>query len=126
MIYTINSFYNIKKKESSNYDPYIEFQSEYFKKLEYFQKNYFRKIPIKFIDIFNKSEIEYSNKMKKLITTIIIFMVICLWGFCLYIMIFYIQKLVHILLISRCIFKIIPTKVINQTKELEDWIDDKY
>ena len=126
MIYTLNSFYNIKKNQLSNYDPYIEFQSESFKKLEYFQKNYFRKIPIKFIDIFNKSEIEYSDKMKKLITTIIIFMVICLWGFCLYIMIFYIQKLVHILLISRCIFKIIPTKVINQTKELEDWIDDKY
>ena len=103
---------------NSNYDFYYEFQREQFKRLEYLQTNYFRYHPKKFIEIFHSSEQEYSHQMKRLITTIIILMVICLWVFCIYIMVFYIKKLVHILLISRCIFKIIPTKVINQTNDM--------
>jgi uncharacterized protein YggT (Ycf19 family) len=53
-------------------------------------------------------------------------MIISIWIFSLYIILRYIDVLIRLLLISRCIFKIIPTRVINQTKELEDWIDDKY
>ena len=126
LVYDINLHYELSLMNNSNYDFYHEFQREQFKRLEYLQTHYFRYHPMKFIEIFHSSEQEYSLQMKKLITTIIILMVICLWVFCIYIMVFYIKKLVHILLISRCIFKIIPTKVINQTKELEDWIDDKY
>ena len=125
-IFTIKENYNLKKLYLSNYNPYIEFSTEDFKKIEYLQINYLNKLPSIFINIFHKSEVEFSKYMKNMITLIIVLMIICLWIFCLYIIIFYIKKIIHLLLISRCIFKIIPTRVINQTKELEDWIDDKY
>ena len=125
-IYTIEENYKLKKQYLSDYNSYIEFSSEEFKRIEYLQMFYLSKLPNKFIEIFHQSEVEFSQLMKKLIIIIDIFMIIILWIYCLYIIIIYIQKIIHLLLISRCVFKIIPTRVINQTKELEDWIDDKY
>ena len=66
-----------------------------------------------------------KNKEKNMII-ILVFMTLCIWVFSLYIILRFVDTLINLLLISRCIFKIIPTKVINKTKELEDWIDDKY
>ena len=125
-IYTIEENYKLKKQYISDYNSYIEFSSEEFKRIEYLQMFYLSKLPNKFIEIFHQSEVEFSQLMKKLIIIIDIFMIIILWIYCLYIIIIYIKKIIHLLLISRCVFKIIPTRVINQTKELEDWIDDKY
>ena len=84
------------------------------------------KLLIFIVKLYKKSNEEYGISVEMNIRTIIIFMVLMLWIFCLYVIFFYIQNLIHLLLISRCIFKIIPTRVINQTKDLEDWIDDKY
>ena len=47
---------------------------------------------------------------------IIIFNIIFLWV--------YIPKLVYLLTVSRCVLKIIPTSIIINTPELEDWIEN--
>ena len=43
---------------------------------------------------------------------------------CMYIAFCFIQKLIYLLGVSRCILKIIPSSVINSTQELENWIEE--
>ena len=63
--------------------------------------------------------------------SIMIIILICILGIlivamCGYIGIFFVEKLIHLLSVSRCILKIIPTSVINSNEDLEKWIEDKY
>ena len=74
----------------------------------------------------NNGQIAFADKKRYNMMLILIFMTVFLWMFSLYVLLYYMNSLINLLLISRCIFKIIPTKVINKTKELEDWIDDRY
>ena len=114
------------KNETEDYTSFYEFGSSSYALLEYINNEYLSKIISIYCEIIEKSNKEYGETVKTNLRTIIIFMILILWIFCLYVIFFYIKNLIHLLLISRCIFKIIPTRVINQTKDLEDWIDDKY
>ena len=70
--------------------------------------------------------LEYLNQKRSLIISLVCFLsctVICL---CIYIGFCFISKLIYYLSVSRCIMKIIPTTVINNTTELETWIENKY
>ena len=69
---------------------------------------------------------EHLNKMVKRLTIIMIVFVICILIASIYIGVFYIQTLVHLLSVSRCILKIIPTAIISSTPELEMWIEASY
>jgi len=112
--------------ENQNYSSFYEFSTDDYGEIEYISTDYFNKIVDVYCDVIEKSREEYGSKEEGNIKIIIIVMIIFLWCFCLYVIFIYVNNLVHLLLISRCIFKIIPTRVINQTKDLEDWIDDKY
>ena len=113
-------------KENNNYSSFYEFSTDDYGEIEYISTDYFNRIVDVYCDVIEKSREEYGSKEEGNIKIIIIIMIIFLWCFCLYVIFIYVNNLVHLLLISRCIFKIIPTRVINQTKDLEDWIDDKY
>ena len=117
--------YNLNA-ENKDYSSFYEFSTDNYGELEYINKKYFHKIIDIYCDVIEKSRKEYGSQEEGNIKIIIIMMIIFLWIFCLYVIFIYVNNLVHLLLISRCIFKIIPTRVINQTKDLEDWIDDKY
>ena len=121
-IYAINKNYEINRKE----DAQKEFKGESFRALEYIHNKFFLNIPNKLFEVFVNSFEEYTDKKRYNMMLILIFMTVFLWMFSLYVLLYYMNSLINLLLISRCIFKIIPTKVINKTKELEDWIDDRY
>ena len=114
------------KENNYNYTSFYEFSTDSYGELEYISSQYFHKIIDIYCEVIEESRKEYGSQEEGNIKIIIIIMIIFLWIFCLYVIFIYINNLVHLLLISRCIFKIIPTRVINQTKDLEDWIDDKY
>ena len=114
------------KQTNSDYNSFYEFSTDNYGELEYISMEYFHKIIDKYCEVIEQSREEYGAQEEGRIKIVIIFMIIFLWMFCLYVIFIYVNNLVHLLLISRCIFKIIPTRVINQTKDLEDWIDDKY
>ena len=118
--------YNLNSQNNNNYSSFYEFSTDNYGELEYINIEYFHKIIDIYCDVIEKSREEYGTQEEGNIKIIIIMMIIFLWIFCLYVIFIYVNNLVHLLLISRCIFKIIPTRVINQTKDLEDWIDDKY
>ena len=117
--------YNLKQN-NSDYNSFYEFSTDNYGELEYISIEYFHKIIDKYCEVIEQSREEYGSQEEGKIKIVIIIMIIFLWLFCLYVIFVYVNNLVHLLLISRCIFKIIPTRVINQTKDLEDWIDDKY
>ena len=121
-IYAINKNYEINGKNEVE----KEFEGESFRALEYIHNKFFLKIPNKLFEVFVNSFEEYTDKKRYNMLLILIFMTFFLWIFSLYVLGYYMNSLINLLLISRCIFKIIPTKVINKTKELEDWIDDRY
>ena len=125
-IYNINKDYEIKLEAEENFVTYKEFENENFKLLEYIHNYFFIYIPEKLQDVFYISFKKYTDNKEKNMIIILVFMTLCIWAFSLYIILRFVDTLINLLLISRCIFKIIPTKVINKTKELEDWIDDKY
>ena len=81
--------------------------------------NNFSQICIDSLDKFLKNKRNYIV----LLTIIFFFMVILL---CVYIAFCFVNHLIHLLSVSRCILKIIPTSVINNTQELESWIENKY
>ena len=114
------------KQQNLNYTSFYEFSTDDYGELEYISIEYFHKIIDKYCEVIEESREEYGTQEEGNIKIVIIIMIIFLWMFCLYVIFIYVNNLVHLLLISRCIFKIIPTRVINQTKDLEDWIDDKY
>ena len=70
------------------------------------------------------------NSYLKFVKSIVIALIVCLEIimiiYCIYLMIFFVKKLVNYLSVSRCIMKIIPTSVIISTQELETWIESKY
>ena len=125
-LYKIEQDYSFKKKINSSFNSFVEFNSDSYSLLDYMNNIYLNKMIDVYCNVIEESNNDYVESIKNSIRTIIIFMILILWIFCIYVIFFYIQNLVHLLLISRCIFKIIPTRVINQTKELEDWMDDKY
>ena len=45
---------------------------------------------------------------------------------CFYIALCFVKQLIHLISVSRCILKIVTTIVINNTPELENWIENKY
>jgi hypothetical protein len=68
----------------------------------------------------------YLNQKKNIVFCLIIIYVIIITIICLYIFFSFIKKLIHLLSVSRCVIRIIPTTVIINTQELESWIESKY
>ena len=76
--------------------------------------------------VLTKDLDRYLKNKLVFVATIIVIMGILTVIYCLIFGIIFIKKLIHYLSISRCIMKIIPTTVIVNTQELEDWIESKY
>ncbi len=102
------------------------FETSYFRDLEYVFYNYITPISDNFAVVVSTSLNNYLMDQK-----IIIIILICIFGFIIllfagYVAFIYTNKLIHLLSVSRCILRIIPTIVINNTAELETWIENKY
>jgi len=102
------------------------FETSYFKDLEYVFYNYITAISDNFAEVVSLSLNNYLLDQKA-----IVIILICVFGliillFAGYVAFIYTKKLIHLLSVSRCILRIIPTVVINNTAELETWIENKY
>ena len=79
-----------------------------------------------FAEIVTMDLNNYLNGNKTLIILLILLLFILMIIYCLFLGITLIKQLIHYLSVSRCIMKIIPTSVIINTQELENWIENKY
>ena len=130
-IYKKDEMENASNKTLQNgtnmtYYKHLLFNNIHFQKIENIYYKYIFSVDDIFGTVFKINLRDYLNKRKNLIILLIFSLAL--------IMVFYnmgylsisLPKLVYILSISRCILKIIPTSVIMNTPELEDWIENKY
>ena len=102
------------------------YESNSFYILEYVFYNYISPVSDNFSEICNKGLLDYLNNKRNIVVFLLIMFSIIIIGLCIYIGFFFVNRLIHLLSVSRCILKIIPTSVINNTQELEMWIESKY
>jgi hypothetical protein len=116
----------LKDKSQRNFVNYLLYETDSFDLLETIFYKYVIQISDNFSDLCVQNLLSYLNNKKELVIILVIILSTILIGLCIYIEFYFISKLIHLLSVSRCILKIIPTTVINNTPELESWIESKY
>ncbi len=116
----------LKDGREEPFKNYYLYESESFNILEKVFYKYVIEVSDNFSILCMDNLLEYLNQKRNLIISLVCILsctVICL---CIYIGFCFISKLIYYLSVSRCIMKIIPTTVINNTPELETFIENKY
>ena len=116
----------LNNESEVDFQNYYLFSSNNFNQLELIFYKYIVPVSNNFGGLCKVSLNNYLKKEKILILILIICLGVIIAGFCIYIIVFFVKKLIHLLSVSRCILKIIPTTVINNTPDLEVWIENKY
>ena len=111
---------------SPPYNKRVLYNSTYFRDMEYIFYHFIYKVGDNFEYVLTKDLDRYLKSNLVYVATIVVIMGTLTVIYCLIFGIIFIKKLIHYLSISRCIMKIIPTTVIVNTQELEDWIESKY
>ena len=125
--YTLNLYkeYELEKNEPGYFKQKLYAQN-YFSVMEEIFYNYVLPVGTVFADIAKNDFNSFLQNKKSLIIAFITCLELIMLVYCLYLIIFFVKKLVNYLSVSRCIMKIIPTSVIISTQELETWIENKY
>ena len=93
-----------------------------FKELETVFYKYITPVSENFAKVISSSLNSFLDNKRIMIIILICILGILIVVMCGYIGIFFVEKLIHLLSVSRCILKIIPTSVINSNEDLEKWI----
>ena len=107
-------------------NPYLLFEDENYKEIENLVYNYLTPLSEQLANVTMKAitiVIHNTKVVTNILTGVILVAMII---FSLYILIWYLDTIVHLLSVSRCVLTIIPICVINSTPELENWIENKY
>ena len=109
--------------------PFTEFMlygTDSFNQLETIFYKYISPVSDNFARIIKLSLESFLDEKQIVIIILIVVFGVIIIGFSIYIGVFFVDRLIHLLSVSRCILKIIPTTVINSSQELEGWIENKY
>ena len=121
-----NENYVLKNGDIVKFKSIYLYESESFYDLETVFYKYIAPVSDNFAQICISSLNSYLKTKKNIVVLLDIFFCFVVIFLCLYVAFCFVNKLVHLLSVSRCILKIIPTTVINNTQELESWIENKY
>jgi PAS domain S-box-containing protein len=102
------------------------FETTYFNELETIFYKFITPISDNFSLVVKNSLSSYLRLRQITIIILVCVFAICIMIFAIYVIFIFINKLIHLLSVSRCILRIIPTVVITHTQELEIWIESKY
>ena len=116
----------LKDNSQRNFVNYLLYETDSFSLLETVFYKYIIQISDNFSEICIQNLLSYLDNKKEFVIILVIILSTILIGLCVYIELYFVAKLIHLLSVSRCILKIIPTTVINNTPELESWIESKY
>ena len=113
------------KEKDSNYNSFQLYTQVSFGLLENYAFNYFAPMSETIGKVtINALEQKIKSKRRLILICIIIFFV-CVFAFTGYVGVKVMKDIIHLVSVSRCVLTIIPINVINQTLELENWIEDK-
>ena len=123
---------NIEKEKSTNkesdktYDTLKLFNTTEFKQMENVFYKYITPVSQNLDKAIEQSLNDYLDKTFVILWVGCGVLVLLMIIFSFWIGVYGVKRLIHLISISRCILKIIPTIVINNTPELEQWIENKY
>ena len=118
--------YEMNQKENTNYNKEKLYNTIIFQQMEEIFYRYIIPVGNIFAEIVNNDFKNFLKREKAKIIILVVFLGIIMFIYCLYLGIFFIQKLIHYISVSRCVMKIIPTSIIISTQELETWLENKY
>ena len=122
----VKNIYKDKQMKEGNEFSLLElYNTTYFEDLENTFYVYILPVCGRFEITVNESLEKYLQNKLGVIWGLCALLGVALMMLCIYIGIIFVKKLIHLLSVSRCILKIIPTIVINNTTELEGWIENK-
>ena len=113
----------INKKVNQEFSPYEMYGNDNFYIFESVFYKYLIGISDNFSFVIMKGYEKYLDKMFQSLIILMTMFGICIIFASIFIGIFYVRTLEHLLSVSRCILKIIPTVIISSTPELESWIE---
>ena len=108
------------------YNNLLLYNTTSFNELEEIFYRYISPVGYKLKNVISQSLKDFLNNKFVIIITMCACLLICMIVFSIWIGIFVVDRLIHLISISRCILKIIPTIVINNTPDLQNWIENKY
>lgn len=124
-----DSIFNLEKNinlQPTDYSNAVQFTNENFRVIEYIYYNYLNKIYPNFEYYIESAINGFSSNIEIFILIFMILFCLLIFIFAIYIYFFYINTLINLLAISRCVLRVIPTNVIFETPKLEAWIESKF
>ena len=123
---TLMELKNFYISENPNYDTKLLYSSIEIQQCEYLFYNYI----IFFIDNISSTTLNTQKKKlnnnRKIAICLYVLIIIEIIIFTIYILMFFLNKIIYFLSVERCIFKIIPINVIYSTPELSSWIENNF
>ena len=116
----------MKVQEDKEFDNVKLYNTSSFNELETIFYKYVAPVSYNVDSIITSSLKVYLETQFIILSSISASLVLCMVVMAVWIGVFGVKRLVHLLSVSRCILKIIPTIVINNTQDLELWIENKY
>lgn len=111
---------------TGEYTTLLLYNSSSFLDIENVFYNFITPISPRLNEVFERGLKKYLDNKK-----VVVIILICLFGvliftICGFIGFVFVKTLVHLLSVSRCVFRIIPTTVIGNTPDLVTWIENIY
>jgi hypothetical protein len=103
--------------------PYL-YETVNFRNLEYIFYTYITPVSDNFSKVVTLSQNTFLNRVNTNIVILICVFVLCILVISFYIAFIFTKTLVHLFSVARLIVKLIPTNVINNTQELEMWMEN--
>ena len=111
---------------TGEYTTLLLYNSSSFLDIENVFYNFITPLSPRLNEVFDRGLKKYLDNKK-----VVVIILICLFGvliftICGFIGFVFVKTLVHLLSVSRCVFRIIPTTVIGNTPDLVTWIENIY
>ena len=116
--------YTLLSGDIVEFKNYYLYESNLFYNLESIFYKYVCLITNNFAEIFITSSFNYLEKKRNSVVVLTSTFLVIIMALCFYFSFFFIKKLICLICVSRCILKIIPTSVITNTQELENWMEE--
>ena len=101
------------------------FNETNFQNIEYIYFNYIFSVGDFFGDSIKENLDHYLLNKKKILICLVFGLALIIFLYAILFLSLYIPRLIHFLIVSRSVMKIIPTSIIMVTQELEYWIENK-
>ena len=127
-VHIMNNLYKDSKlkQSSEDFDTKMLFNSSSFNQMELIFYKYIEPVSGRCGELFVVGLSSFLDQKLTVIWVLNTLLAVCIIILCVYLGIVFVRQLIHLLSVSRCILKIIPTVVIYSTQDLENLMEDKH